>query len=168
MPKQQTYALIKFTVSSTRDRGIIAAIDFGNVIAFNARNLVHGQVSSQRHCQIVSQRQYFSALIFQVVNQFGVFAVFAGQHFLQFEYWRVDGLCTVLPEHVDDFVQNTLSQCHLLGTVVASALGCFEREFLWCGRWFILQLCFQRKQFCHFFFDLSKFQEKQNVYKTRS
>lgn len=58
-----TYTLIKLSVSTPCDRGIISAIHFRNVIPFDIRNLVHGEVPRKRYRQVVTQRQNLSALI---------------------------------------------------------------------------------------------------------
>jgi len=93
------------------------------MISLDVGDAVTRQVSSERHCQIVAQRQHFSTLdnragqvsvcrrgqqdkcaepnlICQVVNELRVLAILVREGFFQLEYRGVNAHGTVTTEHL--------------------------------------------------------------------
>ncbi len=70
-------ALVKLPPSATFWLGLIAAIHPRDVIAFDVTAVASGNKSSERDGEVVAQREKLTALVSQVINEFGVFTVFA-------------------------------------------------------------------------------------------
>lgn len=77
-----THTLIKLSVSSTSHCWIVSSVHFSNVVPLQGTDLAHRQVPRQGDGQVVSQGEDLSALVFQVINQFGIFPILASQDFL--------------------------------------------------------------------------------------
>lgn len=65
---------------------------------------------------------------------------------LQFENRCIDSLAAMALEDLHDLVENTLTQRHLLGTIVPRALGRLQGELLIGGRGIASQLGLQGQQ----------------------
>ena len=152
----ETYTLIKLSISASTHWRIVPSIHFCNLIPFDTGDLAHGNKTGKRNSQIIAHGKNFSSLIFQVINEFGIFTIFASQNFLenrstkinqlcfliqvhgsthfQFEYWCVNSFRSMFLEYFHNFVEDFPSNCHLVGQVVSCTLGGFEDEFprRWC------------------------------------
>ena len=64
-------------------------------IPLNVGDFVHGAVSGEGNSEVVSEGEDLAALVSEVVDELAIFSVFASQHLLQLEHWRVNCLCPV-------------------------------------------------------------------------
>jgi hypothetical protein len=75
--------LVKFTVTPTGSAWLISAVDLSDLVALNVNYAIHCQVSSERHSQIVAEREKLAGLIVQIVDQLGVLTVLLTEDFLK-------------------------------------------------------------------------------------
>ena len=87
---------------------------------------VHGKPSCKGNSEIVAQGAQFTTLVGKVVDQFAVFAVFAGEDWAELEDGCVDCDTAVAFEDCCYGAEYPVPDYHVFSFPVFSALGCLE------------------------------------------
>ena len=77
-----THTLVELPVASKSHSRLVVSVDTVNVVPFDLLDLVHGNVASERHREVIAQRQQFTSLVRQVVDELRVLPILASQSFL--------------------------------------------------------------------------------------
>mmetsp|Transcript_3033 Transcript_3033/g.6554 ORF Transcript_3033/g.6554 Transcript_3033/m.6554 type:complete len:228 (+) Transcript_3033:889-1572(+) len=113
-PGNVEIALIKLPVPSPGQGRLIPPVDFADVIPFDISHGIDRQKPGEGNGQIVPQRQQFSSLIGQIVNQFGILSVLSGQRLLELKDGSVDFDGPVTFEDATDDLKGLVANIHLL------------------------------------------------------
>lgn len=114
-------ALIELAHAALGHGGLVAAVHLCDLVALEALHArVHGKPSGERDCQVVAQRAQLPALILQVVDQLGVFSIFAAQDVLELEDGSIERRGPVALENLGDGLEETVAE----GSILAGPCCC--------------------------------------------
>lgn len=108
-----------------RHNRVIPSIHLPNLpnLVVGDGSAVHREIPSQRDGMVVSQCQLFTALVFQVEDEFRIFAVLVCEDVLSFEYGCIEAGCAEGGEYLFDDAFNVVAAECLCWAVVSRALG---------------------------------------------
>lgn len=116
-------ALVEFSVSSLGHVWLISSVDLGDLVPLDILDIFQGHIPGEWHSQIVSEREEFSTLIFEIVDQLRIFSVLSGQGFFQLKDWSIDFNGSMSLENLGDFIEGNLSDGHLIGFKISCSLS---------------------------------------------
>jgi hypothetical protein len=82
----------------------------------------HGKITSKWNGVVVSERQFFAALVFEVKDELLVFAIFSCKDLFPLKYGGIKLGATKIREDVSENIEDVFSAVHFRWAIVACAL----------------------------------------------
>lgn len=119
--------LIKLSVSTFGHNRLISPVNFSNVKSFYFWNVcIHTHVSTKRHGKIISQSQFLSSLILELINKFAwFFSIFSSQNFFSLKNRSIKFGTSMLFENRNNRVHYCSSYRHLMRIIISGAFWTF-------------------------------------------